>query len=118
MAQLLCSLLLFILIGAYSCMALTEMPIPAAGERARRGAKENWPGVYPQSIVTIGGVYDHLANGVFTADATYNDRPVYKNGDWSIYYRIAGYWVLDFDDVDEEWSGTVAIQDNLFATDV
>ena len=122
MAQLLSSLLLFILIGAYSSMALTEMPIPVAGERARRAPEDNWPGVYPESIITIGGVYASRANGVYTADGTYNDRPVYKNGAWSIYYRISGYapntWVLDFNDVSEEWDGTVAIQDNLFATTV
>ena len=45
-------------------------------------------------------------------DFQYNGKPVWTNGTWSIYYRTSGYkanrWVLDFDNVGEEWSGTVA----------
>ena len=105
-------------------MALKEMPIPAAGDakRVRRAPEDNWPGVYPESITTVGGVYASRANGVYTADGTYNDRPVYKNGGWSIYYRVSGYaandWVLDFNGVSEDWDGTVAIQSSLLASDV
>ena len=48
------------------------MPIPAAGKHAvRRSPEDNWPGVYPESIVTIGGVYASQSNGVFTADGDY-----------------------------------------------
>ena len=99
------------------------MPIPAAGKHAvRRSPSDNWPGVYPESIVTIGGVYASRSNGVFTADGTYNDHPVYRNGGWSIYYRVSGYaanqWVLDFNEVSEDWDGTVAIQSELFASTV
>jgi hypothetical protein len=99
------------------------MPIPRAGAHAvRRAPEDGWPGVYPGSIITVGGVYGNRHNGLFTADGTYNDRPVYKNGGWSIYYRISGYatnsWVLDFNDVSEEWDGTVATQNQLFASTV
>ena len=96
------------------------MPIPGAGDakRVRRATADNWPGVYPVSITTVGGVYASLSNGVYTADGTYNDHPIYKNGDWSIYYRISGYWVLDFNNVNEEWDGTVAIQTALYHSDV
>ena len=124
MGQFLRVLLLFTIIGAYTCMAFKEMPIPAAGDakRVRRGPADNWPGVFPQSIITIGGVYASHHNGVFTYDGTYNDHPIYKNGQWSIYYRISGYaanqWVLDFNDVSEDWDGTVAIQTNLFPSTV
>ena len=120
-------LLVFAIIGAYTCMALDStvkiMPIPPPGKHAvRRSPSDNWPGVYPQSIITIGGVYASRSNGVFTADGTYNDRPVYRNGDWSIFYRVSGYaanqWVLDFNDVSEDWDGTVAIQTELFASTV
>ena len=125
MAKVLSILLLFAVIGAYTvnCMPdLVEMPIPSAGKRVRRGPADNWPGVYPESIVTIGGVYGDRANGVYTADGTYNERPIYKNGGWSIYFRTSGYaanqWVLDFNDVSEEWDGTVAIQQNLYESSV
>ena len=126
MAQVLRVLLLFTIIGAYTCTALKTMPVPAAGDakRVRRAPSDNWPGVYPESIITIGGVYASRANGVYTAaaDDTYNDRPIYRNGGWSIYYRVSGYatnqWVLDFNDVSEEWDGTVAIQDSLFESTV
>ena len=87
----------------------------------RRGPEDNWPGVYPGTIYTIGGVYGDRYGGEFTIDGTYNDRPIYrsgKNGDWSIYYRMSNYWVVDFNDVSEDWDGTVAIQDELFAPTV
>ena len=113
-------LLLFAMIGAYTCMELKEMPIPAEGGRVRRAPEDNWPGVFPESIVTIGGVYASRANGVYTSDGSekYNDRPIYRNGGWSIYYRESGYWVLDFNDVSEEWDGTVAIQNSLYESTV
>ena len=57
-------------------------------------------------------------NGVYTADGTYNDHPIYKYSYWSIYYRVSGYWVLDFNDVSEDWDGTVATQNTLFASNV
>ena len=89
MAQALCILFLFTIIGAYTCMALKEMPIPATGDakRMRRSPESNWPGVYPQSITTIGGVYASRANGIYTTDGTYNDRPIYKNG------TVAGQYI-------------------------
>ena len=122
MATILRVLLAFTIMGACTCMAFKTMPIPSEGGRSRRSPEDNWPGVYPESIVTIGGVYASRANGVYTADGTYNDRPVYKNGGWSIYYRTSGYatndWVLDFNDVSEDWDGTVAIQSTLFASNV
>ena len=53
----------------------TTAPIPAAGKHAvRRSPSDNWPGVYPESIVTIGGVFASQSNGVFTADGDYNDH--------------------------------------------
>ena len=59
MAQVLRVLLLFTIIGAYTCMALKMMPVPGAedAKRVRRAPEDNWPGVYPESITTIGGVY-------------------------------------------------------------
>lgn len=126
MAQVHRVLLLFTIVGTYTCMALKEMPIPATGDakRMRRAPEDNWPGVFPQNIITIGGVYASHHNGVFTSDGSekYNDRPIYRNGGWSIYYRTSGYaansWVLDFNDVSEEWDGTVATQTTLFASTV
>ena len=118
-------LLLLAIIGASTCMALsplTTMPQENA-RRMRRGPQDNWPGVYPATIRTIGGVYADRHDGVFNYDGeVYNERPVYKSGGWSIYYRTSGYaanqWVLDFNDVSEDWDGTVAIQPELFASTV
>ena len=128
MAQGLRILILFAIIGAYSvtCMETLKpktMPIPTADKHAvRRSPSDNWPGVYPESIYTIGGVYANRYNGVFTIDGEYNERPIYRNGGWSIYYRVSGYatnqWVVDFNDVSEDWDGTVAIQTGLFASTV
>ena len=121
MARVLCALVLFTIIVACASDAVKPrtMPFPAAGKHAvRRSPEDNWPGVYPESITTIGGVYASYYNGLFTANGTYNNRPVYKNGGWSIYYRVSGYWALDFYDVSEDWDGTVAIQNELFASTV
>ena len=43
-------------------MALKEMPIPAAGDakRVRRAPEDNWPGVYPESITTVGGLTEYI----------------------------------------------------------
>ena len=72
---------------------------------------------YPIVIAVSGGVYARYTNGEYTAKGVYNDRPVYKNGQWSIYYRVSGFaannWVLDFNDVSEEWDGTVAYNKEL-----
>ena len=66
----------FTIIGACTCTDTVKprtMPIPAAGKHAvRRSPEDNWPGVYPESIVTIGGMYASQSNGVFTADGTYS----------------------------------------------
>ena len=126
MARVLCVLVLFTIIGACACTDMGKprtMPIPAAGKHAvRRSPSDNWPGVYPDKIITIGGVYANRHSGEFLADGTYNDRPVYRSGGWSIYYRVSGYaanqWVLDFNDVSEDWDGSVAIQTELFASTV
>ena len=133
MARVLYVLILFTIIGACAFAGIAKprtVPIPAAGKHAvRRSGSDNWPkiteslrypgGDYPELIFASGGVYASLANGLYSAEGTYNDRPVYKNGGWSIYYRVSGYaannWVLDFNDVSEDWDGTVAYNSDLIS---
>lgn len=67
----------------------------------------------PFHIHVNGFPYASQHNGQFTmTDFQYNGKPVWTNNNWSIYFRTSGYkanrWVLDFDNVGEEWSGTVA----------
>ncbi len=64
-------------------------------------------------------VYGNLPYGVqgdyVQTGETYNDAPVYAletNAMWSLYRRLNGFWYIDFDDLDEQWSGTVAIGPN------
>ena len=118
MAQGLHVFLLFVIIGTYAWQC-TALPVPLDGMQ-QGGPEGAWPRVYPQTIVVIGGTYASSSNGVYTADGTYNNRPIYKlkNGRWSIYYRKAGYWVTDFNAVSEDWDGTVGIQSTLFPSDV
>jgi len=101
-----------------------EISIPEERVRFRR-ADEDWPAIYPYQFVLHGGVYADRTNGLYTAqDELYNDRPVYRSATtyYKVYYRVSGgaanKWVLDFNDVSEEWSGTVAIQSTLFAPEV
>lgn len=62
----------------------------------------------------------HLIGMPYGADGTYvhsgnfyNDMPVYTlqhiGYTWSLYQRSNGHWYVDFDDLGEDWSGTVAI---------
>ena len=79
--------------------------------------------IYPREFYLLGGVYSSKTNGVWSASGEiYNERPVYKGGNnnnWSVYYRAKlSKWVLDFNDVSEDWDGTVAVQSTLFATEV
>ncbi len=54
------------------------------------------------------------SDGEYTdSGATHNGEPVFtRQGNagitWSLYRRAVGHWVIDFDAVDEAWSGTVA----------
>ena len=67
-----------------------------------------------EHTIYVGGFpYASQHNGEFRRETTkYNNRPVYKSGYWTIYWRSSGYaankWVLDFDSIDELWDGTVA----------
>ena len=109
-------ILLFSTIAATTCMALTEMPKPGESRRMRRGPEDNWPAIYPATFRVYGGVYPQHSNGDYSIEGTYNDRPLYRGGssNWAIYYREGGFWALDFNDVSEDWDGTVATQTTLF----
>lgn len=55
-----------------------------------------------------GGPYSGQTNGTFTLTSAYNGAPVYTRGSWSLYRRGNGEWHVDFNDVSEDWSGTVS----------
>ena len=139
MSRVLCIPVLFTIIGAcaFASAGIAKpriVPIPAAGKHAvrRSGSDINWPDIftvstipshdYPFIIAVFGPrLMDtdlESINGIYIDEDTYNDHPVYKNRDgWSIYYRISGYaannWVLDSNDVSEDWDGTVAYNSEL-----
>jgi hypothetical protein len=65
------------------------------------------------SIVLGGAPYTSSTTGVYTWNGgVYNGKPVFEHvgggTTWSLYQRQNGRWYVDFDDVDEAWSGTVA----------
>lgn len=71
--------------------------------------------------------YSWLTKGAYEATGqVYNGSPVYMREDaqgreWSIYRRAYDRWVLDFNDVGESWSGTVAYTEfagGSFVTDL
>ena len=66
------------------------------------------------TAITVSGTpaYGYWTLGDYTmTGVTYHDKPVWARVGgpytWSIYQRSSGMWVLDFNDVSEEWSGTV-----------
>src|SRR5690606_32594114 len=72
----------------------------------------------PADISGAGGAaYSSYTTGVYTWDGTvYNGKPVFQRQGggvtWSVYQRSNGRWYLDFNDVSEDWSGTVEIGPN------
>ena len=72
-----------------------------------------------ESVIVSGAPYgvSHGSDGEYVdSGISYNGNPVFQRTshgiDWSLYRRSAGYWVIDFDDVDEQWSGTIAYSGN------
>ncbi len=69
-----------------------------------RTAKVNVQGI---AYASSGSAGDYKFNGQI-----YNSAPVYQltsgSTTWSLYKRASGYWVVDFNGVDEAWDGTVA----------
>lgn len=66
----------------------------------------------PTDAVAVGGMpYGASTDGqfVFTGEF-YQGAPVYEHetSGWSLYRRGDGKWYVDFNDVSEDWSGTVA----------
>lgn len=70
------------------------------------------PACGAEEISFSDGPYPNMTTGTYVRAADdYNGEPVYQrtggNKTWSIYKRSNGNWVLDVDDIDEVWSGTV-----------
>ena len=67
----------------------------------------------PASVFMYDVVYSSVGStGQYTESGTYyNDAPVYTRAGtgytWSLYKRANGNWYVDFNDVSEDWSGTV-----------
>jgi len=69
----------------------------------------------PTAVYASGDIpYATRTVGVYAPSGrTYAAAPVYEHADawgytWSLYRRTDGTWVIDFNEVDERWSGTVA----------
>jgi hypothetical protein len=66
----------------------------------------------PTDIVAVGGMpYGSSTDGQFMFTGTfYQGAPVYEHetSGWSMYRRADGKWYVDFNAVDEDWSGTIA----------
>lgn len=71
-------------------------------------------GCTPTDVVTVSNsAYPGMTTGTYAfTGELYNDQPVYalESGGYtfSVYQRDNGQWYLDFDDVDEQWAGTLA----------
>ena len=66
----------------------------------------------PSDVVAVGGMpYGASTDGQFIFTGTfYEGAPVYEHetSGWSLYSRANGKWYVDFNEVSEDWSGTVA----------
>jgi len=69
-----------------------------------------WRDSYPETLSIAGNpAYASSTRGQYTraAGLEHAGSPVYKRNGWSLYKRSNGKWYLDFNEVDESWSGTV-----------
>ena len=60
-----------------------------------------------QNVYVIDSHYPAQSSGMYTITDSYNGYPVYSNAHYSLYRRLDGYWYLDFNDVSEDWDGTI-----------
>ncbi len=87
----------------------TDMPFDDAWDNASMAVSST------ATIELSGAVYSSMNTGSYTFDGTtiYNGAPVFQHQGggytWSIYRRSNGRWYLDFNEVSEDWSGTVEI---------
>jgi len=65
-------------------------------------------------VIVSGAPYGYRSDGTYeSAGTTFSGAAVYQRRDqfnllWSVYKRSYGHWVLDYNRVDDGWSGTVA----------
>ncbi|MGB1016857.1 MAG: fascin domain-containing protein [Nannocystaceae bacterium] len=83
------------------------------------GASTAAAAVVPQSALTpadsvyMGGLaYNDISSGQYVFTGTiYQGAPVYEhasNAMWKLYRRANGKWHVDFNDISEDWDGTIA----------
>ncbi len=71
-------------------------------------------GAAPTDAIELSGTpYTSLTAGTYTlSDTLHNGKPVYQRQSggytFSVYQRSNGVWYLDFDALDDSWSGTLA----------
>ncbi|WP_018691714.1 hypothetical protein [Algicola sagamiensis] len=69
-----------------------------------------WSGtasILPSTVYVSGANYPFASSGEYHIVDSYNGMPVYSNESYMLYQRKNGIWVLDFNEVSEDWDGTV-----------
>lgn len=67
---------------------------------------------YPK-IYVFNSPYSSTSAGEYTlASEEYNGAPVYKRNQYSLYRRQNGYWYLDFNEVSEDYAGSISYSDD------
>jgi len=65
-----------------------------------------------QKINVMDAPYEYMTDGAYEQNGTYNSHPIYTRESHgytlSVYRRNNGRWYLDFNDVSEDWSGTLS----------
>ena len=66
---------------------------------------------YPK-IYVFNSPYTSTSAGEYTLSTEYNDAPVYQQGEYSLYRRQNGYWYLDFNEISEDYDGSISYSDD------
>ncbi|KIG16656.1 hypothetical protein DB30_04275 [Enhygromyxa salina] len=92
------------------CTVATAVTLLTASQA--RAAVESQEVLTPTDTVLLGGMpYTSSTDGEYLfSGEVYQGAPVYVHATsgWSLYRRANGKWHLDFDDISEDWAGTVA----------
>ncbi|KIG12877.1 hypothetical protein DB30_00944 [Enhygromyxa salina] len=96
--------------GTVALGPLADMPYEGVWDNANMAVSST------AAIEISGAPYTSLTTGTYTFDGQtiYNNAPVFQrqsgNYTLSVYKRSGtGRWYLDFDDVDEQWAGTIGV---------
>ena len=94
-------------------LVVTTMVLMSSYLHDAQAASVSCTGRYYPKIYVFNSPYASTSAGEYTLTATeYNNAPVYQHGSYSLYRRQNGYWYLDFNEISEDYAGSISYSDD------